>query len=94
MKPRVILPFIDEGTYKIAKFLRLTLGVEIGYYPGIKLGAILSNFKEKKKLSDSIGVYILKCNDCKGFYIEELDLRTPIQRYQHTCTNVAMHRER
>ncbi len=54
MKPRVILPFVDDGTYKIAKFLRFTLGVEIGYYPGIKLGAILSNFKEKKKLSDNV----------------------------------------
>lgn len=70
MTPRIILPFIDNSTYNIAKFLRFALNVEIGYYPGLKLGRMLSNFKERQ-VSGKVGVYILKCKNCNAVYIGE-----------------------
>ncbi len=90
MIPRVILPFIDDSTYKIAKFLRFALNVEIGYFPGVKLGSLLSNFKERKSRG-KVGVYILKCKNCKAFYIGEtsksIDERQSQHRYDVSRSN-------
>lgn len=61
MKPRIILPFFGRTTEKVARFLRFVLNVEIGYYPGLKLGSLVCNLKDKpKKLL--VGIYELICD--------------------------------
>lgn len=60
--PTIIIPFIDDSTYKIAKFLRFALNVEISYYPGLTLGSLLSNFKERNS-NGKVGAYTLQCKN-------------------------------
>jgi predicted GIY-YIG superfamily endonuclease len=66
---RIILPWAGPVTRHIAKFIRKHMKIELGYFPGIKIGTILCNAKEKPKQLQS-GVYSISC-ECGVKYIGE-----------------------
>lgn len=70
MIPWAILPFINESTYKTAKFVGFGLNVETGHYKGFKFGSLLSNFTERNQMEKLLNTFY-NANFLKQFSSEK-----------------------
>jgi hypothetical protein len=79
---RIILPYAGNVTSKIARYLQRNLPVQIGYFPGPKLGPMVCNAKTKHK-KPLCGVYSIQCQECPAKYIGETERDYTVRIKEH-----------
>lgn len=82
IKKRIILPWAGDVTSKIASYLRNKMDVDIGYFPGPKIGSIVCNAKQKLQ-KPRAGVYSIQCNSCPAVYIGETERDFMVRIAEH-----------
>ncbi|OXA38592.1 hypothetical protein Fcan01_26635 [Folsomia candida] len=82
VKKRIILPWTGDVTSKIASYLRNKMDLDIGYFPGPKIGSIICNAKQKLE-KPRAGVYSMQCNSCPAVYIGETERDFMIRITEH-----------
>lgn len=83
------LPFIGPLTYRISRFLRSNLKINLGYYTGRKLSTFFNNHKNQSKEKE-FGIYKISCSACPKFYIGETerDIHTRLSEHINHCRNL------
>ena len=81
--PRLILPYMGPITNRITQFIRSKIEVNLGYNPGLKIGTIINNCKQKLPTEDNeIGIYKITCS-CDSIYIGETSRSLTIRMKEH-----------
>jgi len=81
-KPRLILPFIGDTTYKLIRILKSNVDINFGFLTGKKIGSLICNQKEKYPY-ENCGIYQIKCNNCNKCYIGETTRDFKIRLKEH-----------
>jgi len=81
---RLVLPYMGNLTYQIARTIKSKIPTSFGYLTGRKISEILvKNHKDTIKKSEC-GIYKLTCNECNACYIGETkrDFKTRLKEHE------------
>jgi len=81
-KPRLILPFIGNDTYKLVRVIRNTIDVNFGFKTVKMIHSMICNHKNKYKQKNN-GIYKIYCDSCDSCYIGETCREFEIRLKEH-----------